>query len=333
MKTGVLLVNLGTPDSPSVKDVRKYLHQFFSDPLVIDMPWFSRQLLKYLIILPLRSPKSAQLYQSIWTKDGSPLLVHSLALKEKLQESLGDKYQVEIGMRYGNPCIEAALEKLNAAKVNKLIILPLFPQYASSTTGSAIDAVKAALIKTEITNIRFIPPFFNHVMFINAWAEQASAYNIADYDHILFSFHGLPERHILKDAQESCLRENCCDEIDNQNANCYRAQCHETAKLIAIRLNIASTFYAVTFQSRIGRTPWIKPHTDKKITELAKNGAKKILVFAPSFVADCLETLHEISIKYKKLFIESGGEQLDLVESLNSHPAWVSALKQLIEDG
>lgn len=335
MKTGVLLINLGTPDSPSTADVRKYLTEFLNDPRVIDISPLARLLLVNLIIVPFRAPKSAKLYKKIWTERGSPLLFHGVDVQKKLQESLGDNYIVEFGMRYQNPGVHLALERLEKQNVNKLIILPMYPQYASSSTGSTIEHVKKLMSKWEVVpDISIISQFYNNPDFINTIVEISKKYNLNDYEHFIFSFHGLPERQIKKaDCSGTCLAsKSCCDQINDNNHHCYRATSFETARSIVKGLNIPKDKYTVSFQSRLGKDPWIKPYSDKVIEAKAKEGIKKMLVFSPAFVADCLETIYEIGVEYDELFKEHGGEKIQLVESLNSHPLWIETLKRMVID-
>ncbi len=335
MKKGVLLVNLGTPDSPSVKDVRKYLTQFLNDPRVIDIPAIARFFLVNFIIVPFRAPKSAALYKKIWTPEGSPLLTHGKKIKNLLRQSLGGKYSVELGMRYGNPSIEDALDILKNKKVEHIIIIPLYPQYASSSTGSTMEEIFRIMKTWEVVpSFTVSGPFYNNPLFIEAFARRAEQCIPASYDHILFSYHGLPERHIIKASAEmgsSCtLSQACCSSINENNHSCYRAACYETTRLIAERLKLTSGSYSVSFQSRLGKEPWIKPYTEEIVKEKARQGIKRMLVIAPAFVADCLETLYEIGVEYDVLFREHGGEKLQMAESLNDHPAWVEALKSMV---
>ena len=335
MKTGVLLINLGTPDSPSTADVRKYLTQFLNDPRVIDISPVSRWMLVNLIIIPFRAPKSAALYKQVWTKEGSPLLVHGLKVKEALQRELGDKYLVELGMRYRKPSIGSALDALREAKVDRIIAIPLYPQYASSSTGSSIECMMKEIEKWEVTpSVNIISKFHDDPGFIDSLVEVAKGYDVNNYDHILFSYHGLPERQIRKASAHYgsgyCQLGKCCNTINKNNQYCYRANCFETTRQIAQRLNIPQEKYTVSFQSRLGRTPWVKPYSDEVIVEKAKEGIKRMLVFSPAFVADCLETIYEIGVEYDLLFRENGGEKIQLVESLNSHPRWIKALKDIV---
>jgi ferrochelatase len=333
-KTGILLVNLGTPDSPKTADVKKYLGEFLNDKRVIDMPWLSRKLLVNFIIVPFRSPKSAKQYKEIWTKEGSPLLIYSQKLKAKLQKKLGDNFAVELAMRYQNPSVKSVLDKL-AHRVEKFIVVPLYPHYASSSTGSTIEKVMQEIKSYEvIPDVKILGPFYNNPEFIKAFVAIAQKQNkISDYDHYLFSYHGLPERHIMKGSEEcgmNCKLNECCNTLTDKNFYCYRASCYRTTELIAEALKLPEGSYTTSFQSRLGRDPWIKPYTDHVITEKAKSGVKKMLCFSPAFVADCLETLFEIRIEYNRLFKEHGGTEMHLAESLNDNDEWVEALTKII---
>lgn len=334
MKTGILLINLGTPDSPETADVRKYLTQFLNDSRVIDINPAGRFLLVNGLIVPFRASKSAKLYRQIWTKEGSPLLSNSIRQKELLQKALGDNFIVELGMRYQHPDLESALNKLRLAQVEKIIMIPLYPQYASSSTGSSIEEAIRVIRKWEVTpSIRTVSKFYDHPGFIDACADRARKYNIADYDYVVFSYHGLPERHIMKGSAHyggnTCRLGSCCDAITKSNQYCYRANCFETTRQLVKRLNIPEGKYETTFQSRLN-DKWIKPYSDKVIEEKAKEGKKKILVFSPAFVADCLETIYEIGTEYQEIFVKHGGEKVQLVESLNDSPVWIDALKSMV---
>ena len=331
MKTGVLLVNLGTPDFPDAKHVGTYLSQFLNDPRVIDIPWLSRKLLVNLIIVPFRSRSSSALYKKIWTEKGSPLMFHSVESAKKLQSALGENYVLELAMRYRKPSIEGALKRLQEQSPDKIIVFPVFPQYASASTGSVHQEVMRIVSKWEVVpSINFISTFFEEPSFIDAWAERGKEYMQASYDHYLFSFHGLPERQMRKAYPEGpCLQDkSCCENLNEKNYYCYKAQCYKTAKDIAAKLQISN--YTVSFQSRLGKSPWIKPYTDDMLKVLAEKGHKKILAFAPAFVSDCLETIYEIAVEYQEKFESYGGEKITLVESLNSHDAWIESMKKII---
>jgi ferrochelatase len=334
MKTGVLLINLGTPDSPSTADVRKYLTQFLNDPRVIDINPVGRFLLVNGIIVPFRSSKSAKLYQHIWTKEGSPLLTNSNKMKVLLQKELGEKYVVELGMRYQNPSLELALNNLKAAQVDKIIMIPLYPQYASSSTGSSIEEAIRLMKKWEVTpSFEVISKFYDNPDFIEACVDVAKKYDINAYDHVVFSYHGLPERHIKKGSDHygkgTCQLGSCCEKITKNNHYCYRANCFETTRQLVKYLNIPEGKYETTFQSRLD-DKWIKPYSDKVVEQKAKEGKKKLLIFSPAFVADCLETIYEIGVEYDEIFKEHGGEKVTLVESLNDSPKWIEALKKMV---
>ena len=335
MPTGLLLVNLGTPDAPTTPAVRRYLREFLSDPRVIDINPVGRALLLNLIILPTRPAKSAEAYRKVWDEQrGSPLLAFSKDLAAAVQRKLGDAWRVELAMRYGNPSIASGLEALRAAGVDRIVVLPLYPQYAASSTATSVARVmELATARWDVMPLDVVPAFYADPGFLAAVAAVARPV-LADAkpDHVLFSFHGLPERQIQKSDPTGahCLKSaTCCDAITQANQNCYRAQCFATARELAARL--AVTDYTVCFQSRLGRTPWITPHTDVLLDELAKQGKKRLAVMCPAFVADCLETLEEIGIRAREQFKAAGGEELTLVPSLNATPAWVDAVCALAE--
>jgi ferrochelatase len=330
--TGVLLINLGTPDSPSVRDVRRYLFEFLNDPRVIDIPAIARFFLVNFIIVPFRAPKSAKIYRDLWTDKGSPILLYGESVQSKLQEALGNDFEVHLAMRYQNPGMDEILAKMEKNNYKKIIIIPLFPQYASASTGSAIDKSMKLISKWWIIpEIKIISQFYDDEGFISTIVEQAKKYNIDDYDHILFSYHGLPVRQVDKVYNDGtlCEEHNCGSEINESNPYCYKATCYATTRLLVEKLNIPNEKYTVCFQSRLDKN-WLEPFSDKVVIEQAKKGAKKLLVFSPAFVADCLETTVEIGMEYQKLFEQYGGEKIQLVESLNDHPMWIEALKELV---
>ena len=331
MKTGVLHINLGTPDSPSVSDVRKYLFQFLNDPRVIDIPWLARKLLVNLIIVPFRAPKSAKIYKQLWTEKGSPLLMYGIELQEKVQQELGNEYVVELAMRYQQPSLESVLEKMRKQNYKKIIVIPLYPQYASSSTGSTLQLVLNTISKWYvIPELKVVSQFYDNEGYINSFVERGKQYNPEEYDHVIFSFHGLPVRQVDKvyDNAKPCSDHNCENEISDENYYCYKASSFATARAIAGKLNIPNENYTVSFQSRLDEK-WLEPFSDKVIEQKAKEGIKKILVFSPAFVADCLETTIEIGHEYSEIFRNNGGEKLQLVESLNAHPLWVTTIAQL----
>jgi len=332
-KTGVLLINLGTPDSPSVKDVRIYLREFLNDPRVIDIPAIARFFLVNFIIVPFRTLKSAKIYKELWTEDGSPILFYSRSVKKKLQQVLGDDFEVELAMRYQNPGLDEVLAQLEKKNYEKIIVIPLFPQYASATTGSIIEKVMKIISKWFIIpKIKIISQFYDDEGFINTIVEHAKKYNINDYDHILFSYHGLPIRQIDNVYGDGtlCKEHNCENKITEKNKYCYKATCYATTRLLTDKMNIPKEKHTVCFQSRLDKK-WLEPFSDKIVIEQAKRGARKLLVFSPAFVSDCLETTIEIGKEYQHLFEEHGGEKIQLVESLNDHPMWIEALKNIIK--
>lgn len=331
-RTGVLLINLGTPNSPSVKDVRRYLFEFLNDPRVIDVPAVARFILVNLIIVPFRAPKSAKIYKDLWTDNGSPIIIYGKSVREKLQKALGEDFDVELAMRYQNPSMDEVLTRMGKKDYKKIIIVPLFPQYASATTGSVIDKAMNIINKWwVIPEIKFISQFYDDEGFLNTIIERAKKYSLNEYDHILFSYHGLPVRQVDKVYKDGtlCEEHNCETKINETNQYCYKATCYATTRLLAERLNIPPERYTVCFQSRLDKK-WLKPFSDKVIIEQAKKGANKLLVFSPAFVADCLETIIEIGKEYQKLFEENGGEKIQLVESLNDHPMWIETLKEMV---
>lgn len=333
-KKGVLLVNLGTPDSPETSDVRKYLREFLMDKRVIDIPYLLRWFLVNIIIATFRSPKSAIEYKKLWVERGSPLKFYGEDITKSLGERLGNAYNVQLAMRYQSPSIEQGLDKLMQQGAKELLIIPLFPQYASASTGSVVDKVMEIVKGWQIIpTIRFINHFPSDDLMIATIKERASLHmQKTDYDHFVLSYHGLPERHIKKGSVEDyCQLGNCCDSYNNKNQYCYRAQCFETSRQIASALDIPKNKYTVCFQSRLGKDPWVKPYTDDILKELPKEGKKKILAFSPAFVADCLETTVEVGGEYREMFLEHGGEEWQLVESLNDHPLWIDALERMVK--
>lgn len=334
MKKGVLLVNLGTPDSTKVSDVRKYLREFLSDKRVIDIPAVPRWMLVNLIIAPFRAPKSAAEYRKLFTERGSPLKYYTEDLLDPMRELLGDEYVVEYAMRYQSPSIESGLHKLSEENVSSIHVIPLFPQYASATTGSIIDKVME-ITKTWqiIPEIKFTSQFLEDDKFLEVIAKNGRRWmEKTKYDHFVFSYHGLPERQIRKGSVgNQCQLGSCCSKFHERNQFCYRAQCFHTTRLVAEKLGLSEDQYTVCFQSRLGKDPWIKPYTEDVLKELAKNGKARVLAFSPAFVSDCLETTIEVGEEYKEKFEEAGGEQWDLVESLNDDPLWIESLAGLVK--
>lgn len=337
---GVLLVNLGTPDSPSHSDVRRFLREFLSDRPVMDMHPVSGFLLRNLVILPFRPRRSAAAYRKIWTPQGSPLLVHGIALRDALATSLGPAYAVELAMRYGKPSIGSILETWRStADLSRLLLVPLFPQYATAATGSVLTRCFEQIARTESGQqpaIHTLPAFYDRPEFISAWAAIARE-PLAAFapDHVLLSFHGLPESHIrAADATGAhCLKQNdCCDAISAAERGCYRAQCHATGRELTAALDLPNDTWSIGFQSRLGRTPWIRPYAIDLLPALAERGVHRLAVLCPAFVADCLETLEEIAIQMRERWLALGGDDLFLVPCPNAQPAWVTALAEMIRD-
>jgi ferrochelatase len=331
MSRGVLLVNLGSPDSTSVGDVRRYLNEFLMDGRVIDTPWLLRRFIVGMILIN-RPKESAHAYEKIWTKDGSPLVATSRRTREKLQELV--TVPVELAMRYQNPSIEGAVQKLAAQKIDDVLLIPLFPHYAMSSYETAVERVKT-VAKKLAPQMKIIvqPPYFDSPDYIAALVGSAKSHLETGYDHLLFSFHGIPERHLRKSDPTHChclTKENCCEVSSPAHATCYRAQCFKTVAAFVKLAGIPKEKFSVSFQSRLGRDPWLKPYTDFELAELPRRGVKKLLVICPAFVSDCLETLEEIAMRGKETFLSAGGKEFTQIPCLNEHPLWISALEKMI---
>jgi ferrochelatase len=335
-KTGILIINLGTPDAPTRSAVYRYLKQFLLDPRVIDINAVSRNLLVRGIIAPFRSGSSAKGYEKLWTERGSPLKFYGEDLVSSVQQLLGDEYIVKLAMRYQSPSIESGIEQLLEAKVGKVKIFPLFPHYASASTGSVHEEVMRIFSKKQvIPALEFVSTYPTWPEMIDIYIKNARQFPVADYDHILFSYHGLPERHLRKaDAFNHCLKSaDCCQTLTPTNQFCYSAQCYATTRAIAEKMNLRPDQYTVCFQSRLGRDPWVQPYTIRTLEALAKEkGAKSLLVFCPAFTADCLETTVEVEDEYRTDFKNWGGERLDLVPSLNDSPEWARAVADFLKN-
>ena len=330
-RCGLLLINLGTPESPEPSAVRTYLREFLSDPRVLDLPAWRRWLVLNLLILPRRPRQSGEAYAKIWTDRGSPLLFHSRDLATRVQERLGPGVKVVLGMRYGRPSIASALKVLSDAGIGRIVVFPLYPQYSSAATGSSVERVfECAAELWNVPCLQIVPPFYDHPAYIEAGATIARPYvDRPEVERVFFSFHGLPERHVRKSDRTGshCLASaNCCDTIVDANRDCYRAQCYATARLLAERLGVLPEKKIVCFQSRLGRDPWIRPYTDLLVEEQARLGCKRAVILSPAFVADCLETVEELGIRAAESWKVEGGESLELVPSLNSRDEWVDAL-------
>ena len=330
----LLLVNLGSPASTSVADVRRYLNQFLMDPYVIDLPWPVRRLLVSLILVK-RPEQSAHAYASIWWDEGSPLVV----LTRRLQAAMAEHWRhgpVEIAMRYGEPALPEVLERLAAQGVRKVTLAPLYPQFADSTVTTVVELAKQTIAARRLPlQMRVLQPFYEHPDYIDALVASTKPYLEQDYDHLLLSFHGLPERHLKKldpTGKHDFQAADCCKDASAQmRAVCYRGQCLATARAFAQKIGIPNGKWSVSFQSRLGRAKWIEPYTEAHLDELGKAGVKKLLVMCPAFVADCIETLEEIGMRGSEQFVEAGGQELVLVPCLNDHPEWVRVLAGMCE--
>jgi ferrochelatase len=336
-RTGVLLVNLGTPASATTSDVRRYLREFLSDPRVLDLPAVARWLLLRLVILPFRPRRSAAQYRKVWRPDGSPLLAHGIALANGVAKALGENFVVELGMRYGEPTIADALQRLAHSHLERIIVLPLFPQYASSSGGSALARVMdLAAARWNVPPLVTIGDFFDDPRFVDSFVDVARpVLDTFQPDHVLFSYHGLPERHVRKSESSPghCLSNaHCCDAIGPANRWCYRAQCFATTRQLAAALGLTPGRHSIAFQSRLGRDPWIRPYTDECLPELARAGVTRLAVMCPAFVADCLETLEEIELRAAEQWRALGGESFCLVPSLNASPVWVETVAAMLRE-
>ena len=322
MKKGVLLINLGSPDSTDVQDVRKYLREFLMDPLVIDSPYLIRKLVVELAILPKRPADSAEAYKKIWWKEGSPLIVLSKRLQKKLSEK--SEIPIALGMRYQNPSIKSAMQELYDQGVREVLVIPLYPQYTMSSTETVVLKTNELQKKFfKDLNLTFLNSFYNRPDYIKVLADRIREQLPENFDKLLFSYHGIPERHDKKAVEKS-------KKFPELKIKTYRDQCYETTELVRNELNLPEEKVMVSFQSRLGKDPWIKPYTDFVLKDFPAEGVKNIAVVAPAFVADCLETLEEIAMGYEELFMESGGEKYTYLECLNDSDAWVEVLLKWI---
>ena len=335
-KTAVLLIQLGTPDSPKTNDVRRYLSEFLNDPRVIDLPWLGRKLLVNGIIVPFRAPKSAKLYKQLWDFGNgvSPLITHTENVKKKLQKRFeGNNVDVYMAMRYQNPSMYDVMEEMRKENYDKIILLPLFPHYASASSGSALAlAMKIIGQWWVIPEIDTINQFWDNEGYIDSIVENAKEFKLEEYDHVLFSYHGLPDRHVDKvyEGSDLCEDQPCETEINDKNKFCYKATCYATTRLIAAKLGLNESEYTVCFQSRLDKK-WLTPFADVVVAEQGKKGAKKLLAFSPAFVADCLETVIEIGDEYQEIFEEHGGDKIQLVPSSNDHDRFIDGLEELVK--
>ncbi len=332
---GILLVNLGSPDSTDVKDVKKYLGEFLMDKRVIDVPYLLRLFLVKGIILNTRPKKSAAAYKKIWWKEGSPLIILSERLKEKVQNKT--QYPVALAMRYGNPSIKSGLQELHDKGATDVLMIPLYPQFAMATTETILVLAKELQQKFfPNMNLNHIPAFYNKQEYIKVLGESIKDYlSDKEWDKILFSYHGIPERHIKKSdiTKSHCkIDGTCCNTPSPAHEFCYRHQCYETTKQVVKYLNLKENQYYTSFQSRLGNDPWLQPYTDQTIENIAKEGVKKLAVVTPAFVSDCLETLEEIGMEGKEEFIEAGGNEFYAVPCINDREDWANTLVSWIEN-
>jgi ferrochelatase len=329
LKKGVLLMNLGSPDSTDIKDLRKYLDQFLMDERVIDKPWLLRALLVKGIIVPFRAPKSAEAYKTIWTKQGSPLIVITRQLQHALQNEIEEP--VEVAMRYGNPTVEDGFNKLlkRDPAIEEVIAVPLYPHYAMSSYETAVEYAKQVYNKNKYSfKLSFVEPFYSEPDYIAALAEKMKPFLNQSFDKILFSYHGVPGRHIRKSDVTGChclQTENCCEVASTAHVHCYRHQVFTTTKLVSEFLNIPKEKYEISFQSRLGKG-WLTPFTDIRLAEFPGEGIKNLLIMCPAFVSDCLETLEEIEIRGREIFMNAGGESFTMIPCMNTEPLWVKTL-------
>jgi ferrochelatase len=336
-KRGIVLMNLGSPDSTQVKDVRRYLNEFLMDERVIDMNYLGRLLLVKGIIVPFRAPKSAHAYASIWTKEGSPLIVLSKQLQEALQKQVPEP--VVLAMRYGSPAPWTAYDELleKVPDLEEVVLVPMYPHYAMSSYETAVEYAKAAHARGKYSfKLTIIPPYYDNALYLEALADSMKPYLQQPYDHFLFSYHGVPERHIHKGdiTGSHCLKvANCCEVNSEAHKFCYRHQCLVTTKKVAGMLQIPEQKYSFSFQSRLGRDEWLKPYTAQRLADLPAEGVKKLLVACPAFVSDCLETLEEIAVEGKDTFMQAGGESFTMIPCLNVHPMWVKAIASWVNEG
>lgn len=335
-KRGIILMNLGSPDSTSVPDLKKYLTQFLMDEKVIDKPWLIRTLLVRGLIVPFRSPKSAEAYRKIWWKEGSPLIVLTEQLKVALSQKL--PYPMAISMRYGNPYPKAAYDALlqQDPDLEEVVLVPLYPHYAMSSFETAVDYMKKAHKKLGYRfKIKVVAPFYNHPAYIKALSESIRPYLDQDFDQLLFSYHGIPERHVRKTdpTGNHCLQSgDCCMTQSLAHKTCYRHQVTMTSLLVTEQLGLPEDKWQQSYQSRLGRDPWLQPNTQVRLPLLPGEGIKKLLVVSPSFVSDCLETLEELGIRGKEDYLQSGGKQYQFIPCMNTQPLWVDALAQIIQE-
>jgi ferrochelatase len=330
---GVALINLGSPDSPSPADVRRYLDEFLMDGRVLDLPYPVRRLVVSLFILPSRPKRSAEAYEAIWWPEGSPLVVISRQVQQQLQARM--EIPISLGMRYGRPSMAQCLEELNGQGVHRVLLLPMYPHYAMSTYETVLEEAHRLIAQGGLDlELQVLPPFYQHPDYIRTLAASANPYLAKGFDHLLFSYHGIPERHLKKSDPtcSHCLRSpDCCSIPSPAHATCYRHQVITTTRLFIAETGLPPAKTSLAFQSRLGADTWLQPFTDAELVRLAESGVKKLLVICPAFISDCLETLEEIGLRGKDLFLNAGGTEFELIPCLNDHPLWIETLHNWIQ--
>lgn len=331
---GVLLVNLGSPDAPEIPEVREYLNEFLSDPRVVDFPWPVRKAVLWAFILPFRPADSAEAYEKIWGPEGSPLIATTENVADKLRSRVD--VPIEIGMRYGNPSIAHGIDQLLSQGIRDLFVIPQYPHYAMSSYETVVAKVQEVLEdRPDDIDLEIQPPFYDDPDYIDALVDSAEEYLEDGFDKMLFSYHGVPERHIKRGDPSGCYcleMENCCEKPNPMHGKCYRHQVHATTWEFVEKVGIPEHKFEVTFQSRLGPIPWLKPFTADRLEELPSEGVKDVLVITPAFVADCLETIEEIDMEGREIFLEAGGKNFELVPCLNEHPKWLDLLERFVDD-
>ncbi|MEX2468723.1 MAG: ferrochelatase [Pseudohongiellaceae bacterium] len=335
MSKAVLLLNLGTPAAPTTKGLREYYRHFFADPYVFDFNPLGRWLLRNLIILPFRAPRVAKDYEKIWMEGGSPLKVYAERLEASVQaafDEVGEDVKVCTAMNYSQPLVRDVMADLEAAGVREILVLPMYPQYSSATTASIFAQVREAAQRWHVApQLYFVNDLYAEPAFVRAWSIVIAGYLEGDaVDHVIFSYHGVPEKTIRKEDKAGvCEFGACCEQIGPDNRYCYRAQCVQTTENIARALGWKKDDYSIAFQSRFGPLPWLQPYLDEHLEQLVKDGVRRVAVVTPSFVSDCLETLFEIGVEYREQYLEAGGENFALVPNLNDDPAWFAAVHEI----
>ena len=332
-KKAVLMMSLGTPDSPGWFDVASYLSQFLTDKRIINIPWLLRYVLVNLIIVPTRAFSSSKSYKELWTERGSPLKYHMEDLTKKVSAELGETHDVYYAMRYKNPSIVDVLKKIQSKSYDEVVLFPVFPQYSSAANGSFLECAMEEISKWNvIPTVKTVDQFYDNEDFLNAFVENINKFDLESYEKVIFSYHGRPKSQLDDVYPEGkCDDRNCEEGVVGDNHHCYKATCFETTKLLVDKLNLDKSKTITSFQSRLD-SKWVTPFSDKVIEEYAAEGVKNILVVSPSFTGDCLETIIEIGDEYEELFMEKGGQKLDYVPSLNSNNNWVQCIVNIVKE-